>query len=320
MTALADADSVDKGIEILDGTSKIGEGEDKNPALDEDIIQIDEKDEKDEMPEIELKNIDEGEADEDEEDSDTDIDDDSQEDMDEDEDDQKGEEPKYVEIDNKEYAESQEELQQLTKQMGYINKRYTAIKKPEPPKADEYGEVNESEQRKYEIRLTAWEDRQQDLTAETEVLRETIRDAAAKQEKVFRKNHKNEDLNDFENFVRDRQHYYIAYLSGDSTLEELYDVYQRRYGKVKKAAKKAEKLNKAGVKIKRVDTKGKGVSNYGGNGIPSKFKYANMPEFKDMVKDMKKRKRGIDGRPFTNERIEKLCKQDYQISRGISIT
>ena len=343
-----------KEIEIIDGAS-VDSGEDFNPSLDDEMFADDDnkddnkddkkgddkspkhKDEDDEdLEELELEDIDD---DDDEEDDSDDSDDDDDSDKDEaddeedddddsDDDDDKKEKPaskKAIEAANVEiregYKETQAELKQLARQFQSIKSRSDAMKKPTAPKEDEYGDVDDRVLDRYERRLATWEDRQTDAESEVEGLREDMNAVAQRQEAVFKKQNSGKELKGFESFIKQRQHYYVAYLSGDVTLEELYEnVYLPKVGNPKKEKTRREILKKKKTTFKKVSTKTKGAGAAGGNGIASKYKYANLPAFKSMVKDMKKRKRSMfDGTRFTDAKIDELCKEQYNAMKGKSI-
>ena len=115
-------------------------------------------------------------------------------------------------------SDNQRELTSISRELDILNKRLD-VPKPEKP-ADDY---DDDAMRRYETRLALWEDRKEVVKEETQILQSKVYDVAKKQENDFRKAHKNEDLNDFEEFVRAKHAYYLSFLTGDSSLDELFD-------------------------------------------------------------------------------------------------
>jgi len=317
-------DTEKENVEIVDGTIKDDE---INPALIDNPDMGDEIDDDDDSDDSDQSNKKAKKEDSDDND-DNDIDDIDLEDVDDDEDDDSDDddsdddddddESKNIEIEKK-ITESQVELQGIKKKFDKVIKRNEALKKPEEPKKDQYGDLDEADQRKYEIKLATWESKREDLIAEHDALKEELKDEAKQQEVTFRAAHSNKDIVKFEAYLKEKDYLYYAYINGDETLTDLYKDYQRRTGKVDKDIKQVDRLKKTGGKIKKIDTKTKGLVSTGGNGVPSKYKYANLPAFKSMVKGMKQRKIDLGGKRFTNERIEKLCKQEYKTLKGIPL-
>ncbi|MCK4500271.1 hypothetical protein KAU11_07225 [Candidatus Babeliales bacterium] len=313
-----------KIVEIVDGTVT---SEDINPALEDNPSMFDE-DKVDELETDDKKKVDSDDDDDDDDIDDIDLED-IDDDIDDNDDDDKGDnddkgdddgadEAEHIEIEKK-ISESQVELKSIKRKFDKVIKRSEASKKPVAPEADQYGEVDDTKQRTYEIKLATWESKRDDFIAEHDALKEDLREEAHNQEISFRKAHTGKDIEKFEAYLKEKDYLYYAYINGDETLTDLYGDYQRRQGKVDKDIKDIDRLKKTGGKIKKIDTKTKGLASFGGNGIPSKYKHANMPVFKSMVKDMRKRQYDLGGKRFTNERIEKLCKQEYKELKGIPL-
>lgn len=217
---------------------------------------------------------------------------------------------------SQEYKEVQIEQKALTRQLQRINTIHQ-MKPKEPENKDD-----EQVMDRYYRRLDDWEIRKEQAIIEGESLQKELRDASIKAQDVFLAEHpdiEEQDKKGFYNFIVGKEGLYLEFLSGESTLNELFEFYKiktrqienRDYDRIKRL--RQEKARIKPVKVQ--SSAGEGLSQ-GQNGLPRKFKYANKPMFKAYVKDLIQKKYSLSGERLTAKMIDDLCKQEFEYLRG----
>ena len=209
------------------------------------------------------------------------------------------------EMANKEYLSAREELRNANRE---LNNLYLPI---EPTKPDD--EYDESAMRRYELRMVMFEEKKADIESRFKLLDSQRVAVAKKNEVAFREDFKGINLDGFEKWLGDQSYgdRLTSFVIGSKSLYSLYNDYLYETGNVEEV-KKVNKLKNQKVKFKPTELKSSTIKSVSGN----KYKYANMPQFKEMVADFKKLKVSeLTGKPYTMEYIDELCKSEFVHSR-----
>lgn len=304
--------SVEKEVEVI-GTNDLPSIEIDSIDDDEDFgyeIEDEEKDSEESEDDQEETDSEEEDSEEEEEESEED---DNESDEDDDQEDPKENLTVHVndifvkEQKNTEYKTVQQELEDLSYEYETISSR---IDKPQKP-ADEYDEEAMAE---YRADLTLWKTDQAQQAREIERLNKRRDRLAAKAQNAFKKDFKPKQLEGFQDYMTDKSSRLVGWISGDVSLYEYYERFLRQKGRLEDL-KKVETLKKKKAKIKPLNLKktASGASGAtGGNGFPTKFKYANRPEFKELVSQYKGKTSPVTGKKYTASYIDDLCKSELQ--------
>lgn len=228
-----------------------------------------------------------------------------------------------------EMVEAQLELKQAARDINRLNKVFN--QRPEAPKAD----ASEHEVERYERKLEAWEDKCLDNKAEIESLQESSRESALRIQNGFLAAHKElaKDatlLSEFNQFLTATplgQSMYLGVRTGDMNIEEAYDFWTHKSGKIaqKLTAKVQQDLkNKKVVKITKpvsiessTDTSVTKQTK-GSNGYPKEFAYLNKPELKDFVALQLSARSPITGRKRTPKEVNEYAKAEWLLMKNKS--
>lgn len=220
---------------------------------------------------------------------------------------------KNIEID-KEISSLQKEMKDVSNTLKMISESIPeAPERPSDPDDDEA-------MAQYRIDLAVHKSQLHQFKTQQAMAREKAKQLSLRQENIFREKHKGEDLSGFENWMAESIELQTSYYIGSRSLDTLYKWYKVETGETEKEGKELKQIKKKGVKFEPVSTKSKGDSAVsGGNGFPVQYKYANLPMFKDLVKSYKGKKSNITGEKYTPKYINELCRQEYKLTKGLSI-
>jgi len=297
--------------------------------LDEGMAESEEKDSYVEDKETKSKkdadDIDESDDDIDDDEDIDEIDDDIDEDVEDAEDEVEESDTKQKQINvsalrgkelsNKAYQESAKALESLSEEFEYLDD----LEPPKKPVKDEYGEVDEEDMAEYRAELAVYKRDMARNKKKAEMLQSKMRKVALKAQDAFLKDFPEAVDNGFEQFVASKRLRYLSWTTGERSLYSLYREHLENLDLLDDA-KKVKNMKKQGVKIKPTShKKGDATKTKGGNGFSSKYKYANMPMFKDFVKEKRGKVSDISKRRLTDKELDDLCKQEYKLMKGYSI-
>lgn len=235
--------------------------------------------------------------------------------------DPKEEKPKEEPANKAKNVEIDREITSVQKDMKEVSNSLKMISASIPESPERPNDPDDDEaMAQYRIDLAVHKSQLQQFKAQQNMAREKAKQLSARQESLFREKHKGEDLTGFEEWMAESIELQTAFYTGGRSLDTLYKWYKVEKGEPESIKKEIKKIKKKGVKFEPVSTKSKGeTSAVGGNGFSASYKYANLPMFKDLVKNYKGKKSSITGERYTDKYIDELCKQEYRLTKGLSV-
>ena len=185
------------------------------------------------------------------------------------------------------------------------------LEKPEKPSDDD-----DYAQEEYKRELKDYQKRARIVEAKIKNINARNGENAQQLQQMFVEAHPKENLKGFETYMLKNRYLMAGFLSGEADLERIYTMYKQDTGATTKL-KSIKRVSKM-VKDESLGFSQAGASKpkAKGNGLPSEYKYANMPMFnefvKGLVKDMKTQKNMPDGSKITYKTIETMCEQAYK--------
>lgn len=187
---------------------------------------------------------------------------------------------------------------------------------PERPKDSE----DEEAMAQYRVDMAVYKSQLAQLKMQQESSKKDVAQLCSKQEMIFRNKHKDKDISGFEKWIGEDVALQTLFYTGSKTLDTLYKWYNMEHEVPAKEKKELQQIKKKGIKFEPVSTKSVAKGNEtGGNGFPQKYKYANLPMFKDFVKNYKGKASDLTGEKYTPQFIDDLCKQEYKLVKKGSL-
>lgn len=210
----------------------------------------------------------------------------------------------------------QQEIRQAHSTVELINE--SNLVEPKRPADPE----DEEAMAQYRVDLAVYRGTMAQAQAQAKVAKKKVETLARRQESLFVQRHDGEDLEPFKQWISESIELQSAFFTGSRDLETLYKWYRAENPITDKEHKEVKELSKKGIKFKAVSTKGKKGGEdlpTGGNGFDSKYKFANLPMFKDFVKLYKGKRSEFTGKTYSAKEINELCEQEYKMSKGLPL-
>lgn len=209
-----------------------------------------------------------------------------------------------------ELSEISGDLRRAHDQVAMINE--SRPEAPEKPTTDEDDDPEAWVQYRYD--LAAWKTSAKSFEAQATFAKQKVREMAEKQEDLFVANHKGENLSGFKNWIAASIELQALFYTGKKNLESLYKMYKVDIGD-EPIRRQVSDMKKKGQKFKAVSSKGGNVDITAGK-YPKQFKYINLPQYKDLTKQLLSTPNPFTGKKPSLREVNELIKSEYNYHRG----